>query len=92
MRQNLLSLVGMLCLPSIHSLPPLCVNCRFFKADPFMSKYGKCTKFPNENDPLYFLVNGKADFKSNYYYCSTARSVNAMCGPQGKLFEPRYLL
>ena len=89
MRRNLLSLVGILCLPSIHSLP-LCVNCRFFKADPFMHKYGKCIKFPTENDPLYSLVTGKPDSTyKKYYYCSTARSIYNMCGAQGKLFEPR---
>ena len=83
-------------LPVIHlranpitRLPPLCVNCKFFKHDPFvMNKYGKCVQFPKENDNLYFLVNGHKDSNvQNYYYCSTARSIDSMCGPEGKLFE-----
>jgi hypothetical protein len=85
-------------LPAIHHLrtnqpvtrlPPLCVNCKFFKQDPFvMNKYGKCVKFPKENDNLYFLVNGRTETPSqDYYYCTTSRSVDSMCGPEGKLFE-----
>lgn len=55
-----------------------------------MHKYGKCIKFPTENDPLYSLVTGKPDSTyKKYYYCSTARSIDNMCGAQGKLFEPR---
>ena len=55
-----------------------------------MKKYGKCTKFPKENENFYYLVNGKAETKfQDYYYCETARSVDDMCGPAGKLFESK---
>jgi hypothetical protein len=55
-----------------------------------MKKYGKCGKFPKENETLYFLVNGKAESKfHDYHYCDTARSMHDMCGPQGKLFESK---
>lgn len=53
-----------------------------------MKKYGKCTNFPKENENFYYLVNGKAETNfQDYYYCSTARSVDDMCGPAGKLFK-----
>jgi hypothetical protein len=53
-----------------------------------MKKYGKCAKFPKDDESLYFLVNGKTQPKfKDYYYCSTARSIDSMCGPTGKLFE-----
>jgi hypothetical protein len=55
-----------------------------------MTKYGKCTKFPKENDHVYFLVNGKTELQvHDYYYCSTARSIDSMCGPTGTLFESK---
>lgn len=55
-----------------------------------MNKHGKCVNFPKEREDIYFLVNGKATSNTNqYYYCSTARSIDTMCGSQGKFFEPR---
>jgi hypothetical protein len=72
------------------TLPPLCINCKFFKADAWVNKFGKCTKFPNEDSIDYFLVSGTPDTKNkNYYYCSTTRAIPSMCGPQGKLFEQK---
>jgi hypothetical protein len=53
-----------------------------------MKEYGKCGKFPKDDEPPYFLVNGKTQPKfQDYHYCATARSFDSMCGPQGKLFE-----
>ncbi len=78
-----------LCLPFVKGIP-LCVNCRFFKSDPFSNKYGKCIKFPKNDGTPYFLVNGKAETKSqNYHYCATARSMEHMCNLEGTLFEPK---
>jgi hypothetical protein len=72
------------------NLPPLCIHCKFFKADPWMNKFGKCTKFPNEERINYFYVNGKPDTRhKDYYYCSTTRALPDMCGPEGKLFEKK---
>lgn len=55
-----------------------------------MKEYGKCGKFPKDDEPPYFLVNGKTQPKfQDYHYCATARSFDSMCGPQGKLFESK---
>jgi hypothetical protein len=55
-----------------------------------MNKYGKCGKFPKDNENFFYLVNGKADpHFQDYYYCETARSIDNMCGPAGKLFESK---
>ena len=73
-----------------HALP-LCTQCRFF-SQPFLtqSKFGKCKKFPNMDEPDYFLVDRKNEHKGvTYSYCATARKSNNMCGDQGKLFEPK---
>ena len=72
------------------TVPKLCTNCRFFKQDPFvMTKYGKCVQFPKEKSNPYFLVNGHADQPfQDYHFCATARSVDNMCGPEGKFFKP----
>jgi len=71
------------------TVPKLCTHCKFFRQDPFvMNKYGKCVQFPKEKSNPYFLVNGhvEATFQ-DYHYCSTARSIEGMCGHTGKLFE-----
>jgi hypothetical protein len=38
----------------------------------------------------YFLVDGKKSRKKvEYYYCSTARDENNMCGPEGKRYQQK---
>jgi hypothetical protein len=67
-----------------------CKDCKFFKKDFFTeTKYGHCSKFPNQptND---YLVDGIKDLSPiAYFYCSTARSSDRMCGPEGKYFESK---
>ena len=54
----------------------LCINCKHiikYNSDP---KYSKCSLFPKSSQ---FLVTGnKTD--SEFFYCSTAREHNNMCG------------
>jgi len=66
-----------------------CKNCKFFKKDFFTeTKYGHCSHFPNE--PSNYLVDGyKDESPTSYFYCSTARSSDYMCGPEGKYYESR---
>jgi hypothetical protein len=73
--------------------PKLCVDCKFFRKSLFRSNtYGVCTLFPKEDvsaeEAIHFLVDG-IDKKKNteYYYCSTARSFDDMCGRNGTMFE-----
>ena len=72
--------------------PNLCVNCKFFKKEFFLSdKFGKCSLFKvvYENDD--YLVNGKNEPKKiDNYYCSIARKADTMCGKEGKLFEKNH--
>jgi hypothetical protein len=69
----------------------ICVNCKHFNKD-FWSekKFGKCTLFPREEISKSYLVDGKHDIKNDdYYYCSTARGFDSLCGEKGTFFEKK---
>ena len=71
--------------------PKLCINCKFFvKENVFtLDEFSKCSKFSYIEDD-YFFVNGvKQPEKRKYYYCSTARNFDHMCGIEGKKFEEK---
>lgn len=65
----------------------ICKDCKFFikhfLAEP---KFGHCSKFPTEPTNNY-LVDGISSLQTGYYYCSTARFSEKMCGREGKYFE-----
>jgi len=65
----------------------LCMNCKYFKKN-FLSdnKFGKCSLFPREETTTYYLVDGSPNRPEDYYYCSTAREYDSMCGKTGTLF------
>jgi hypothetical protein len=78
----------------------LCIDCKYFKKDLFTTnKYGKCTLFPINDykyNKYYFVDGYPCRFpalnspppkpKQNYYFCSTIRSFDSMCGNEGKFF------
>jgi hypothetical protein len=67
-----------------------CKDCKFFKND-FLpqTKFGHCSHFPFQQSD-YYLVDGVKDTSpSGYYYCTTARSSERMCGGEGKYFESK---
>lgn len=67
-----------------------CKNCKFFKKDFFTeTKYGHCSHFPNEPTNNYLVDGYKDESPTSYFYCSTARSSDYMCGPEGKYYESR---
>ena len=67
-----------------------CKDCKFFKKDFFTeTKYGHCTHFPFEPTSNYLVDGYKDDSPASYYFCSTARSSDRMCGPEGKYFSSR---
>ena len=67
----------------------ICKDCKFFKKDFHTeTRFGHCSKFPNEPINNYYLVDGFKDTSpTSYNYCATARSSDRMCGPEGKYFE-----
>jgi len=51
----------------------------------FETRFGHCLHFPNEPINNYYLVDGFKDTSpTSYHYCSTARSFDKLCGPEGK--------
>lgn len=81
-------------LPLKNVKPKLCINCRFFITDNDTDEYGKCRLFEKKRDisqDCNFLVNGiNKDEPTEYFYCSTARSNEYMCGINGKLHSRKY--
>ena len=74
----------------INSQEKFCVNCRHFKGN-FLSgnKFGKCKLFPiiDKDNQVDYLVSGTP--YSRYYYCSTAREYDNMCGLEGKYYDKK---
>ena len=67
-----------------------CKDCKFFTKD-FLPqiKFGHCSHFPYQPSDDY-LVDGLKDTSPNsYYYCTTARSSERMCGAEAKYFESK---
>ena len=67
--------------------PKLCIDCKYFTKNLFFmpNKFGKCSLFLKEQEDDDFLVNGIRNIE--YYYCSTARNYDSMCGKEGTLYE-----
>ena len=72
-----------------HIKPRLCVNCKYFLPDndSGSGKYGKCSLFHRKEGKINYLVTGIN--KSEYYYCSTSRETNDMCGEEGKCYKKK---
>ena len=70
--------------------PNLCINCKYFINDNGNGKFGKCSLFPKQNVNNNYLVNGINDINENeYFYCSTSRDTNSMCGEEGKYYKKK---
>ena len=71
--------------------PKLCVNCKFFMKESFFTPdaYSKCVKFSFIDHDDFFVNGIKRPETKQYYYCSTARNFDHMCGNEGKKFEEK---
>ena len=73
-----------------HALTPkLCIRCKYFIVNRKVGiEFGKCNAFPKVTfiDTNY-LVTGKTIYKEDYWYCSTARQHDNLCGTNGTRFE-----
>jgi hypothetical protein len=77
---------------SVNSTKPkLCIDCKFFKKDFFTdNKFGKCSLFSKEESNYNYLVDGSKKVNIiGYYFSSTARGFNHMCGEEGKFYEKK---
>jgi len=51
--------------------------------------FARCALFPNECDKAHLILGTKSSPKS-FYYCSTARDSESLCGEEGKMFKKKY--
>jgi hypothetical protein len=65
----------------------ICINCKYFIPDNNNGVYGKCSLFPKKEAKIKFLVNGIDE--EEYYYCSTVRATNDICGEEGKYYKKK---
>ena len=68
--------------------PKFCINCKHFLTDNMDNTYGRCLLFPNSLYLSNYLVNGEKKInKEDFYYCSTAREKETMCGKNAKFYK-----
>ena len=72
--------------------PKFCVNCKYFIQDHSLSKmvkYGRCTKFPkeNQNEMEYLITGEKNKAVDSFHYCTTVRDCDDKCGKEGKYYR-----
>lgn len=66
-------------------IPKLCINCKFFTNSVNIdNKYGKCSFFPIVENSVEYFVTGID--KEDYFYCTTARDHDILCGRNGKMY------
>ena len=72
--------------------PKLCINCKYFFKDSILdnNRFGKCIFFPTTKVDSNFYVTGDEKYiKKEYYYCSTARNSDILCGNDGLKYEKK---
>ena len=69
-----------------HSIPKLCVNCKYFLPDKESDIYiyGTCSLFP--------ILTKEEKQLQEYYYCSTSRNSENMCGKKAKYYKKKRLI
>ena len=88
--RNLILFLTILSSYSYLIKPKYCINCKHFIENKKYNQFSKCSKFKkfdNENDYLIAGINPVISEK--YYYCTTARNLQDMCGKQGKKYEEK---
>ena len=98
MNQVLLFISFIILASSTELKPKFCINCKYHISNKniFLSNnnnYDKCSYFTYSTsikEDENFLVTGKKkELKNDYYYCSTARKFDTLCGPNGKHFKKK---
>lgn len=83
----LLLLYFLLLTQSTKLKPKFCLNCKYLLRDNNDDTInGKCKKFPYVKNPKY-LVSGD-EKNMEYFFCSTARSHENMCGTDATQYSP----
>lgn len=73
-----------------HTKPKICADCKFIRRSFFGNKYAQCSQLPyTETNSDYLVVGGDQYYSNRYYFCSTARDYDDLCGKSGKLYQPK---
>ena len=74
---------------SLHEIKPkICINCKYLISDYRKDEFAKCSLFSKKELNNDELVNGiSKNINKDYYYCSTARGFDNLCGVKGKFYE-----
>ena len=70
-----------------------CLNCRhFLDNDDTGIQFGKCSQFPHIIQDNSYLITGSTSIYHDidYHYASLARSIETMCGKEGKMYKRKY--
>lgn len=89
MKQILIAICSIL-LPILSLKIPnakLCIHCKHFIPHRTDNTYAKCSAFLPSEYEILLLITGIED-PNHYYYCSTTRGSNYMCGKEGKQYIP----
>ena len=71
---------------SLQIKPKFCINCKYFIPSDTGNEFSKCMAVQYENSK--FLIDGI--IRNDYYYCSSARNNEELCGKIGKKFVKKY--
>lgn len=69
-----------------NKLTKICIECKHFLPNNGDPKFGKCRAFTLED--LTYMIDGKESVEE-YYYCSTARNYDTLCGKDATSFIPK---
>jgi len=91
----IIKIISLLCVSSIslsislsqQTPPKLCIDCKYFISNKPNDIFSKCSFLPTDEGKINFLVTGVN--QDGYYYCSTARDSNNMCGEDAKHYEKK---
>ena len=101
---NIVSIIFLLyaSLSTVFSIKPkICLNCKYImpltryswstNEDQEFSEFSTCSFFPkyNINKSNYLVTGVIEESNTEYYYCSTAREQESMCGEKGKEYKKK---
>ena len=97
MINSFLFIISTLLLPlSFNSLKQpttiFCLNCRYFLENSNTGiQFGKCSQFPHIIQDNSYLITGSTSIYNeiDYHYASVARSIETMCGKEGKIYKQK---
>jgi len=86
-------LVSLSCNSLKQPTTKFCLNCRYFLDNNNTGiQFGKCSQFPHIIQDNSYLITSSTNIyhEIDYHYASVARSIETMCGKEGKIYKRKY--